>query len=85
LWCRFDRLLLICKGESVFYGPARQVHPYFKSIGRPIPEQYNPADYLIGASASQPHVCRMSWLYSLPFPVLIALEHVGWLQEDATS
>lgn len=51
----------------MFYGPARQVHPYFKSIGRPIPEQYNPADYLIGASAFQLYVCRMSWLYSLPF------------------
>lgn len=47
IFARFDRLLLICKGESVYYGPARDVHQYFGSIGRPIPPAYNPADYLI--------------------------------------
>ena len=47
IFARFNRLLLICKGERVFYGSARNVHSYFASIGKPIPPAYNPADYLI--------------------------------------
>jgi hypothetical protein len=37
----------MCKGESVYFGPARDVHDYFASIGVPIPPDYNPADYLV--------------------------------------
>jgi ABC-type multidrug transport system ATPase subunit len=47
IFARFNRLLLICKGERVFYGAARDVHSYFAAIGKPIPPAYNPADYLI--------------------------------------
>ena len=44
---KLDRLLLVCKGETVFSGAGRDVHPYFASIGRPIPPAFNAADYLI--------------------------------------
>ena len=47
IFAKLDRLLLVCKGETVFYGAGRDVHPYFASIGRPIPPSFNPADYLI--------------------------------------
>ncbi|GAB5032377.1 abc transporter [Nannochloropsis oceanica] len=47
IFARLDRLLLVCKGETVFSGAGKDVHPYFASIGRPIPPAFNAADYLI--------------------------------------
>ena len=47
IFAKLDRLLLVCKGETVFSGAGRDVHPYFASIGRPIPSEFNAADYLI--------------------------------------
>lgn len=47
IFAKIDRLLLVCKGQTVFSGSGHDVQPYFASIGQPIPPACNAADYLI--------------------------------------
>lgn len=42
-----DNIMLLTEGHMVYYGPAKQVAPYFGSIGYPMPEHYNPADFML--------------------------------------
>ena len=43
----FDRLILMCDGNIVFQGPARDASVYFGTIGFPCPPNYNPADHFL--------------------------------------
>jgi ABC-type multidrug transport system ATPase subunit len=45
IFTKFDQLILLAKGELVYWGPAKQSTSYFKEIGHPIPEYSNPADF----------------------------------------
>ena len=44
---KFDRLLVLHHGESVYCGPVTSLSPYLANIGSPVPSDYNPADYII--------------------------------------
>uniref|UniRef100_A0A7S3EFB3 Probable ATP-dependent transporter ycf16 n=1 Tax=Rhodosorus marinus TaxID=101924 RepID=A0A7S3EFB3_9RHOD len=43
----FDQLLLLSKGEVVYFGPANEAVAYFSKLGHPCPPEYNPADFMI--------------------------------------
>eukprot|EP01134_Creolimax_fragrantissima_P000448 CFRG0448T1 len=50
IFTMFDKLLLLSKGQNIFFGPASQASAYFASIGLVCPNNYNPADFLIDAT-----------------------------------
>ncbi|PRP76492.1 ATP-binding cassette sub-family G member 2-like, partial [Planoprotostelium fungivorum] len=43
----FDQLMLLSRGECVYYGPRSQAMDHFASLGYHSPLHYNPADYLL--------------------------------------
>jgi hypothetical protein len=62
----FDRLTLLNKGSTVYHGLTRPVATFFESIGRPIPHDYNPADFLIDALFSAPEEGSTVWSKAPP-------------------
>ncbi|KAE8212109.1 hypothetical protein CF327_g4215 [Tilletia walkeri] len=48
----FDQLLLLSQGRAVYSGPFDQCVPYLRSIGKPCPDGFNVADYLIDMTAA---------------------------------
>jgi len=47
IFSTFDKILLLCKGECVYFGPRAQVINHFHSIGYEMPANYNPPDFLL--------------------------------------
>jgi ATP-binding cassette, subfamily G (WHITE), eye pigment precursor transporter len=47
IFSKFDKLLLLTLGSTIFTGKAGQVHTFFKDAGFPIKENYNPADHFM--------------------------------------
>lgn len=45
IFSQFDRLLLLSKGESVYFGKAENAVSYFDKMGYPVPKNYNPSDH----------------------------------------
>jgi len=43
----FDRLLVLNFGQTVYLGPAKEISPYLAKYGFVIPNNMNPADYVI--------------------------------------
>ena len=43
----FDDLCLLSAGKVCYFGPIKQVQPYLSTIGLPLPEPTNPAEYLL--------------------------------------
>jgi ABC-type multidrug transport system ATPase subunit len=43
----FDRLLLLTRGYSVYFGDAQSATDHFARLGWPMPLHYNPADFLL--------------------------------------
>lgn len=43
----FDRILFLSKGKTIYNGYLKDLNGYFKSIGKPIPTYYNPAEYVL--------------------------------------
>lgn len=48
----FDKLLLLDKGRTVYYGARRSVVQYFRSIGKELPPETNPADWILDMTSS---------------------------------
>jgi ABC-type multidrug transport system ATPase subunit len=51
LFAMFDQVLLLADGRTAFYGKPREAMAFFEDLGYFCPENYNPADYLIGVLA----------------------------------
>lgn len=47
----FDRLLLLCRGQTAYFGDVDNVVNYFQDIGFQMKPHYNPADF----------ICKLSW------------------------
>ena len=43
----FDRVLLLSKGKTCFFGATADINAYFNNIDRPIPMHTNPAEFLL--------------------------------------
>ncbi|KAJ1653518.1 hypothetical protein IWQ61_006374 [Dispira simplex] len=43
----FDKIILLCKGQTVYYGPTQEALPYFASIGYHCGQHENPADFYL--------------------------------------
>jgi len=54
---KFDKFLLLHKGETVYFGPPAQAVDFFTSQGFPVPAYTNPAD----------HFCNFFLQLHLPF------------------
>lgn len=42
----FDRLLLLCKGQTAYFGDVNRVLDFFQDIGLEMKANYNPADFI---------------------------------------
>ncbi|KAJ8148520.1 hypothetical protein LV155_008053 [Aspergillus fumigatus] len=72
----FNKLLLLSKGKSCYFGPVPQISTYFGSIGHPIPLNTNPAEFILdivssdfsdakeGNAAERVRHIQESWLQS---------------------
>lgn len=54
----FDRMIVLAEGKMVYSGPSSQSPDYFESIGRPCPQGFNIADYLIDITMSKPETAN---------------------------
>jgi ABC-type multidrug transport system ATPase subunit len=45
IFAKFDRLMVLAKGEIVYWGSASKSPDYFESVGHPVPGFSNPADF----------------------------------------
>merc|ERR1719204_798622 len=55
VFATFDRLLLLAEGRTAYLGPARgSSKDFFASQGFPCPQDFNPADHLVGLLAVEP-------------------------------
>ena len=43
----FDKLLLLSKGKTVYFGNNDDAIPYFAKMGYPVPQFCNPADHFM--------------------------------------
>ncbi|XP_046546159.1 ABC transporter G family member 21-like [Haliotis rubra] len=47
MFYQFDKLLLMSEGELAYFGDSENVMTFFKDIGMPMAEHYNPADFIV--------------------------------------
>lgn len=52
----FDRLLLLCRGQTAYFGDVHKVVQYFQDIGLHMKSHYNPADFILEQVKSTPEV-----------------------------
>lgn len=48
----FDKLLLLSGGRTCYFGPIKQIEPYFASIGHTLDLYTNPAEFLLDLVSS---------------------------------
>ncbi len=53
---RFDSVLLLARGETIYWGTAERAVRYFRRLGFPCPEDQNPIEYLVDLISENPHV-----------------------------
>lgn len=47
IYACFDKVMLLSKGEVIYFGPRKEVLAYFDSVDRPVPKNSNPADHML--------------------------------------
>jgi len=47
IFLAFDRICLLARGRVAYLGEASAAAGYFKALGKPCPQNYNPADFLL--------------------------------------
>jgi len=47
IFFKFDRLMVLADGEMVYAGNVKSINQYCNRVGLPIPDDYNPADFVI--------------------------------------
>ena len=47
MFALFDNAMLLAKGKLIYFGPVSHIRNYFDSVDYPMPENTNPADWLI--------------------------------------
>jgi len=57
---QFDRLILLNKGRVMYQGSVQNVPGYFGDRGRPLPPNYNPADWILVRLQMYFHLCQIS-------------------------
>src|SRR5687767_5353242 len=46
IFSQFDKVLLLMKGRTAYYGPQAALVPYFTALGLQLPQFTNPADWV---------------------------------------
>lgn len=54
----FDRLLLLCKGQTAYFGDVDKVLGFFQDIGLEMKANYNPADFICKYFDKKYHIFR---------------------------
>lgn len=52
----FDRLLLLCRGQTAYFGHTSRVIDFFQDVGLQMKPHYNPADFILEQIKSSPEV-----------------------------
>ena len=47
IFAKFDTLLLMAEGETMYWGPIKQIYPYFAAAGVRCDPSVNPADFIV--------------------------------------
>jgi ABC-type multidrug transport system ATPase subunit len=62
IFASFDRLILLSRGRLMYQGLIENINADFGQNGYPIPQNYNPADWVL-VSENLPHrICRTIFL-----------------------
>lgn len=51
----FDRLLLLCRGQTAYFGDVNKVIDFFQDIGFQMKPHYNPADFICKSEYFETH------------------------------
>jgi hypothetical protein len=92
IFSRFDRLLVLSRGRTAYFGPiATPLSNYFSDIGHPIPEYANPAEFLLSLVNSDFTDDRIitfileKWEMSTENQQLSQNENAGRITDSATD
>lgn len=53
IFSQFDRLLLLSKGETVYFGKAEKAVNFFERMGFPVPKNFNPPDHYMSVLSKE--------------------------------
>lgn len=57
----FDSLLLLSSGRTAYFGPTKDVVPYFAGLSMHLEANYNPAEFILEKMKSDPEKLRIAW------------------------